>query len=213
MQITEIYIEPIDQKGKLGVAKLPPVYKLDLIKKEISYSEQKYIEELSSARRKIERATAIWLSRQLAGHFNSIYYDEFKKPHFTEANYFLSFSHTNNYAASIVHPEKRVGIDIEKIDNKALKVASKFLNMNEYKILSKQFDKELFATVYWAAKEALYKLHGKKSLIFATQILVHGIGTDNFYGEILDKNGHVKLSAKLFFKQWKDHVIVYAIEH
>lgn len=212
MQITEIYIEPIDKKGKLGVAKLPPVYKLDILRNEISLPEQKYIDELSSTSRKLERATAIWLSRQLAGDFNSIYYDEFKKPHFKENNYYLSLSHTNNYVASIVHPEKRVGVDMEKISNKALKVASKFLNSEEYKTLSKQIDKELFATIYWAAKEALYKLYGKKSLIFAKQLNVKGIGSKKFCGEILNENGEVKIKAKLFYKQWTDHAIVYAIE-
>jgi phosphopantetheine--protein transferase-like protein len=212
VQITEIYIEPIDKKGKLGVAKLPPVYKLDMLRNEISLPEQKYIDELSSAPRKLERATAIWLSRQLAGDFNSIYYDEFKKPHFTEGNYYLSLSHTNNYVASIVHAEKRVGVDMEKIGNKALKVASKFLSANEYKILSKQLDKELYATIYWAAKEALYKLHGKKSLIFAKQLSVKGIGTDKFFGEIMDEKGSVKIKAKLTYKQWVDHAIVYAVE-
>lgn len=212
MQITEIYIEPIDKKGKLGVAKLPPVYKLDILRNEISLPEQKYIDELSSTSRKLERATAIWLSRQLAGDFNSIYYDEFKKPHFKENNLYLSLSHTNNYVASIVHPEKRVGVDMEKISNKALKVASKFLNSEEYKTLSKQIDKELFATIYWAAKEALYKLYGKKSLIFAKQLKVKGIGSKKFCGEILNENGEVKIKAKLFYKQWTDHAIVYAIE-
>lgn len=212
MQITEIYIEPIDKKGKLGVAKLPLAYKLDLLRNEISLPEQKYIDELSSTPRKLERATAIWLSRQLAGDFNSIYYDEFKKPHFKEGNYFLSFSHTNNFVASIVHSEKRVGIDIEKISNKALKVAPKFLSPEEYQTLSKQIDKELYATIYWAAKEALYKLDGKKSLIFAKQIKVKGIGSKNFFGEILNENGEIKIKAKLFYKHWTDHSIVYAIE-
>lgn len=212
MQITEIYIEPIDKIGKLGVAKLPPVYKLELLRNEISLPEQKYIDELSATPRKLERATAIWLSRQLAGDFNSIYYDEFKKPHFSEGNYFLSLSHTNKYVASIVHSDKRVGVDIEKISNKALKVASKFLSPEEYKTLSKQIDKELYATIYWAAKEALYKLHGKKSLIFAKQIKVKNISSKYFFGEILNENGEVKIKAKLFYKHWIDHAIVYAIE-
>ncbi|MFN4233835.1 MAG: 4'-phosphopantetheinyl transferase family protein [Bacteroidia bacterium] len=210
MQITEIYIEPVDKHGKLGIAKLPPVYKLSLLRNEISIPEQKYIDELTSNTRKLERATAIWLSKQLAGDFSSIYYDEFKKPHFTQSNYYLSLSHTNNYVASFVHSEKRVGVDIEKIGNKALKVASKFLSPEEYKTLSKQLDKELYATIYWAAKEALYKLYGKKSLIFAKQIKVIGIGTNNFYGEIL--NNSELLKAKLYYKHWIDHAIVYAIE-
>jgi phosphopantetheine--protein transferase-like protein len=212
LQITEIYIEPVDINGKLGIAKIPPIYKLELLRNEISNKEQKYIDELYSTSRKLERATAIWISRQLAGNFNSIYYDEFKKPHFTEGNYYLSLSHTNKYVASIVHPEKLVGVDIEKISNKALKVASKFLSKEEYKLLSKQADKELYATICWAAKEALYKLYGKKSLIFAKQLKVKGVGTKNFYGEILAEDGTIIIKANLFYKSWTDHIIVYAIE-
>lgn len=212
MQITEIYIEPVGKQGKLGIAKLPPAYKLELLRNEIALPEQKYIDELSSSTRKLERATAIWLSKQLASDFSSIYYDEFKKPHFTEGNFYLSLSHTNNYVASIVHSDKRVGVDMEKIGNKALKVASKFLSSEEYKTLSKQLDKELYATIYWAAKEALYKLYGKKSLIFAKQIKVVGIGTNNFYGEIVNDNSELLIKAKLFYKHWIDHAIVYAVE-
>lgn len=212
MQITEIYIEPVGKQGKLGIAKLPPAYKLELLRNEIALPEQKYIDELSSSTRKLERATAIWLSKQLASDFSSIYYDEFKKPHFTEGNFYLSLSHTNNYVASIVHSDKRVGVDMEKIENKALKVASKFLSSEEYKTLSKQLDKELYATIYWAAKEALYKLYGKKSLIFAKQIKVVGIGTNNFYGEIVNDNSELLIKAKLFYKHWIDHAIVYAVE-
>jgi phosphopantetheinyl transferase len=212
LQITEIYIEPVDLNAKLGIAKIPPIYKLHLLRNELSNRELKYVDELYSISRKLERATAIWISRQLAGNFNSIFYDEYKKPHFTEGNYYLSISHTNKYVASIVHPEKLVGIDIEKISNKALKVASKFLSKEEFELLHKQTDKELYATIFWAAKEALYKLYGKKSLIFAKQLKVNEVGTKNFYGEIIAADGTLLINAKLFYKSWNDHIIVYAIE-
>lgn len=101
--------------------------------------------------------------------YHGIYKDEFNKPHFVGHNYHLSISHSSPFAVAIIHKKLPVGIDIEKPKEKLLKVSSRFLNKREYEDASENLQK---LCVYWAGKEAIYKLNGKKNLSFKDDIRI-----------------------------------------
>lgn len=102
--------------------------------------------------------------------YHGIYKDEHDKPHLAGHKHFISISHSYPYAAAIIHSKLPVGIDIEKITDKLVRLAYRFLNKEE--LLDAGAD-PVKLCVYWTGKEAIYKLNGKKGLIFKRDIVIY----------------------------------------
>ncbi|MHB0755458.1 4'-phosphopantetheinyl transferase family protein [Polaribacter sp. M15] len=98
-------------------------------------------------------------------------YDEFGKPHLDKGRY-ISITHSFNFTAIIYSTEKEVGIDIEKQRDKILKMAHKFTPIEEYKTIANADALISKLTIVWGAKESLYKIYGKKKLLFLRDIYV-----------------------------------------
>ncbi len=98
-------------------------------------------------------------------------YDEFGKPHLND-NRFISITHSFNFTAIIYSTETQVGIDIEKQRDKILKIAHKFTPIEEYKTIANHDALISKLTIVWGAKESLYKIYGKKKLLFLHHIYV-----------------------------------------
>lgn len=104
---------------------------------------------------------------------SDIIYDEYGKPHTADGK-FISITHSFNFCGLIISDENPVGIDIEKQRDKIVKIAHKFTPIEEYEQI-KDNDLVRKLTVVWGAKESLYKIYGKKQLLFKEHIYV-----DNF---------------------------------
>jgi phosphopantetheinyl transferase len=98
-------------------------------------------------------------------------YDEFGKPHL-DNNRYISITHSFNFTAIIYSTETEVGIDIEKQRDKILKIAHKFTPFEEYKTIANHDALIRKLTIVWGAKESLYKIYGKKKLLFLHHIYV-----------------------------------------
>lgn len=102
--------------------------------------------------------------------FPGIYKDEHKKVHLIDSHYHISIAHSDQWAVASVDLYNPTGIDIEKVTPRIRKVASKLLTPAEKEVVAP--DDDLGLTVYWCAKEALYKLYGRKLLHFNQEIHV-----------------------------------------
>ena len=93
-------------------------------------------------------------------------YDKAGKPIFSQ-NKRLSISHSGNYA-SVIISDHNVGIDIEKISDKTIKIKDKFLDieLNYPQELNNQI-----SLVYWNIKESIYKAVGITGIDFKKNIL------------------------------------------
>ncbi|MFN2260699.1 MAG: 4'-phosphopantetheinyl transferase superfamily protein [Psychroflexus sp.] len=98
-------------------------------------------------------------------------YDTNGKPHLNDGKH-ISITHSFEFTAVIVS-DKRVGIDIEKQREKIKKIAPKFTPIEEYKALGDGEDLIRKLTIVWGAKESLYKLYGKRGLLFLHDIFVY----------------------------------------
>ena len=98
-------------------------------------------------------------------------YDEFGKPHL-ENGKFISITHSFTFTAIIVSDKFHVGIDIEKQREKILKIAHKFTPFEEYKTIANVDALISKLTIVWGAKESLYKIYGKKKLLFLHHIYI-----------------------------------------
>jgi len=98
--------------------------------------------------------------------------DEHDKPFIFNKSYHFSLSHSAEYAAAIVSRDHLVGCDLEQIHEKIIRIEEKFLSKEEIAFTDhSQKVNHLYAT--WSAKEALYKLYGKRNVSFKDNIHLH----------------------------------------
>lgn len=111
------------------------------------------------------------LVNELIGAPCTVLKDAYGKPYLQNRTEHISLSHTVNYAAVIVSKEAETGIDIETVHPRVERIAHKFLRADELEAIApeERTDKLM---LLWSAKEALYKLHGRKQLDFTTQLLI-----------------------------------------
>jgi len=136
------------------------------------------------------------------------------KPYLQGLPFHFSFSHCKGYAAVAVsdHP---IGIDIEIIHSRILKVAHKFLNESEKQMidnLSEQEQLKQFA-FFWASKEAMYKQHEQLGIDFVKDFNVLQLATSPkgiVTAEILHKGLNKKVSLDYHFGD--DYVCVTCFE-
>lgn len=138
----------------------------------LSEKEKRFLESISSEERKLQWLASRALLKQIRADADLIIaYDEFNKPYIeNDSSLKISISHSHHIVAIILDKKNESGIDIELIKDKIIKIAPKFLSSEELKTISKNdFEK---ATVYWCAKESIYKFYGKKELHFNKNIFV-----------------------------------------
>ena len=139
----------------------------------LSLPEEQELELLKSDQRKLEWMSSRLLLKELAMDYHfpnpEIIKDSFGKPYLAGSDVQISLSHSFPFAAAIIHTRKAVGIDIEHGREQLLRIRHKFLNSVELDCAGNQLEK---LCVYWTAKEALYKLYGKRGLILKEQVLL-----------------------------------------
>ena len=126
-----------------------------------------------SERRRKEFLASRWLLRQiLQDDFVSFASDENGKLKDTNGSYQFSLSHSGNRVAAIASKTHPVGIDVEEIHPRILKVMHKFLNEQEKQALGK--NPELWRiTLCWSAKESIFKMIETPGLSFSNAIQLY----------------------------------------
>ena len=129
---------------------------------------------------------AVRLLFQEAGYSDfDLFYDEFGKPHLQDGKH-ISISHSHDFSA-IVISEENIGIDLEQIKEKVLRIAPRFMDVSHLEGLT-EADKMRKATVVWGVKEAIFKLKNEVGISFPDHIMESPF-------ELSDK----KCSAELHF--------------
>ncbi len=137
-----------------------------------------------------------------------IRYDSKGKPHLE--NCFISITHSNDLIAVMISEKHRIGIDIEEIHARILKLSSKFLSMEEIKCLVPGDPLEKIH-VMWGAKEVMYKIHGIGGIDFRKDL-----HTDPFeYSEAgnmtssISKKGYNE-TFKIFYERLGGYMLTWA---
>ena len=105
----------------------------------------------------------------------------------------ISISHTKNYVAIMVGEFSHGGIDLETINERIFKLATKFLNESEIKFTGFNPSIEKLQII-WGAKEVLYKIHEIGDVDFKKHLNVEEFTeahSGNLYASIL-KSGYEK---------------------
>lgn len=134
--------------------------------------------DLVAARRAEYRHPRSWqqhlasraLIKKLA--FDADFDPNFSARKLADGRYF-SLSHSGEYVA-LAASEIRLGVDIQELQPKISTLSRRFMADNEY-IFWQNLDeaqKIVFASLIWAAKEAMFKAWGEKGVEFARDLLI-----------------------------------------
>ncbi len=94
---------------------------------------------------------------------------ETRKPFLSNEEYHFSISHCGDFAAAIVSKDSRVGIDVELMRPLAGELIPKFLSDAEKNMLYRETILEQ-STLFWSAKESVFKWYGAGSVDFREHI-------------------------------------------
>jgi len=122
---------------------------------------------IESKREKEKQGTVKLLNYLLDLNDCIIEHDAYGKPFVKGRSEKISISHAHQWLVIAYRKNMDIGVDIEMIKEKIIRIRNKFLNANELEFASTDI-KTL--TALWCAKEALYKTDGKRELVFARQI-------------------------------------------
>ena len=189
-QKNHIYIWKITSSSNLLI-KNPLLNSAELISAKIIKNEKRKQEFLAS-RIALKK---IFNEELLLKHHTS------GKP-FIEESEHLSISHSSNFLA-LTFGGENIGIDIEKPQNRLVKLMPKILSEREFM----EFEKELsidLACKLWGVKESILKYVGDKNLNYKEDIKVNTTS--------LDTAKYLKMSFKVEFEKIEDMILTYVFK-
>ncbi len=133
---------------------------------EATEEDLEFISEVKSDSRRAEILTTRALIRYTFGENVSLSHNNDGSPRLVGCNLNISISHCKGMAIVASHPNKKIGVDIERWRNTLLKVKSKFLSQEEMEYYTSSSD----LLTAWTCKEAVYKAVGCQGLDFARDI-------------------------------------------
>lgn len=167
-----IYQKEIDSHTCFAIWKIEETAEELLTKLQLNRSEKAFLERINKGKR-----TLNWLGTRvlLRTMLNTPGYidcpsDEYGKPYLVNFPHKISLSHSFDYAACMLSTVHDVGIDMELIKPKVEVIAHKFMKPIELApfLPAHQHIDQLL--VCWTAKEAVYKLQGRKGVSFKDHI-------------------------------------------
>ena len=162
----------------------------------ITHKEKLLLDNISNENRKQEFIQARKLRNETIGKIE-ILYNEDGKPLLTNSDYFISISHSQHFIGIFKAPFN-IGLDIEEINDRVLKIKQRFLN-NEEQILFGTNIENL--TVAWTLKEAMFKLNNRTGIDFSTELLIVEKTDFGFLGKMLDIDGWRTVKLKTIRKE------------
>ncbi len=171
---------------------LKPDYKIyiDFIKKEeeiktplFLFTDEHYLVNIKNKKRLNEIISTHYLLYKILKSKPQIYYNKKGKPYIKDKPFHISISHSGK-RITIGISEKQIGVDIQKTDNRLVKISHKFVNARDKETLGFNINS---LTLIWSAKEAVYKLDNNQ--VKFTNLHINKVLMQNKYsGQLLINN-------------------------
>lgn len=204
-------IEKIDASSALAI-KLIESYEEDSLdflsfREKLSYSNISHLEkrkEWASARLAIYDALSV-MQVPYPGFFK----DEHGKSQSMNGRGYISLTHTAGVAAAIYHLDNQVGIDMDIVRPKIMKIGTRFLAKSELEFLE---DDPVQYTMAWSAKESIFKCQGKRGVSFRENIVLEPftVSDNQIQGKIQGTN-FADQHYTVYVRVMKDIVLTYTI--
>jgi 4'-phosphopantetheinyl transferase len=177
---------------------------------------QLQLEKFTYGQKKLEQLSSRYLLQTIIGE------EEIKllrkapngMPYLESSANRISISHTKNHSAVIVASNRSCGIDIETIHERVRKVAHKFLNAAELEIIQKAEKETAMLTLFWSAKETIYKIYAKRMVDFSEHIILsNAIFTSENKGQLqgMFQKENERFEVVVSFEFIDGQVLTYAV--
>ena len=145
-----------------------------------------------------------------------LFYDEFGKPHLKPQgcsikDVEISISHSNDFSA-IAISDSKVGLDLEQLKEKALRIAKRFMDVSHLENLSEE-EKIKKATVVWGIKESIFKIKNEKGISFPNHIFEDDFSFDDKKATATLKFNNKEEKFQIQFDSVEDYIFVCAFEN
>lgn len=130
--------------------------------------------------------------------FEHIHYDSNGAPYINNEG-FISISHSANMVGLAINQTHCVGLDLEFPREKIISIKSKFLSKIEMDLFDT--DDYIIVTKLWSAKEALYKLAGRKKILFIEELQISKDENDQWIGTIINPDHQLSVKLDIFEHQ------------
>lgn len=127
--------------------------------------------------------------------FEHIHYDSNGAP-YIKSEGFISISHSGNTVGLAINKSHSVGLDLEFPRENILKIKSKFLSALEMELFD-CMNKDV-VTQLWSAKEALYKLAGRKEILFIEELVISKTNHGSIKGTIINPDHELYVKLDIF---------------
>ena len=137
-----------------------------------------FLNQYKSETRKSEWLAVRLLLKELMGTEMTVSYSNNGVPYLQDSTLHISISHTKGFAAVLLNPDKPVGIDIEYYSERVRRIKSRFLHIDELKLLGEN-PKTNELLIYWSAKETAFKMMEQKTADMQNDIHIIGVKPSN----------------------------------
>ncbi|MDG1330744.1 MAG: 4'-phosphopantetheinyl transferase superfamily protein [Crocinitomicaceae bacterium] len=109
---------------------------------------------------------------------------------------FISISHSSHLVGLAFNKGYMVGLDLETPRGNILDIVPKFLAPIERNSFDANHKLEM--TRVWSAKEALYKLAGRKKIIFKEELILSKTASGDWQGQIINPDHTLSVQLDIF---------------
>jgi len=155
-------------------------------------------------RTQLQRYASRLLIHKMLGELPKVWKNDHGKPHLRGLDTEISISHTEGYAA-IMLGKGKLGVDVQHYKPNVMKVRDRFLDERELEMAQ---DIET-TTLFWAAKEAVYKYNALPGLDFRDPITIHSIKPEILPSSFVYEGAETKLD--LGWKKLDGAMLVWTI--
>lgn len=177
----------------------------------LTAEEQETWEAISVPSKKREFLAGKYVLEKACGLLNITYRgmekDEHGKPHLAGREYEISLTHTEDFIAVAFSRYSAVGIDLEKPREQIFRILPRLYTPQEVAAVNGDLDT---ATIYWSAKEALYKLYGKRSVDFKQHLQLSG--REGHLEGLIRING-TRICCSFYITRILEYYLVVAYHH
>jgi phosphopantetheinyl transferase len=144
-----------------------------------------------------------------------LFYDAFGKPHLKPQgcsikDVEISISHSNDFSA-IAISDSKVGLDLEQLKEKTLRIAKRFMDVLHLENLSED-EKIKKATVVWGIKESIFKIKNEKGISFPNHIFEDDFSFEDKKATATLKFNNKEETFQIQFDSVEDYIFVCAFE-
>lgn len=171
-----VYLRELNKHVRLAIWRIEEDAEHLISRLQLDGREQKVLHSLNKGKRTLHwLGTRVLLRYMLdVPGFIDCPSDENGKPYLANFSQKISLTHSFDYVAVMLSEEGEVGIDLELVKPKILRIAHKFMKPEELIFINGLDDESRIQYLYacWCAKEAVYKLQGNKGISFKDNMTI-----------------------------------------